>query len=160
MQTVYILIGAPACGKTYWALRNAKRLGAEIVSADVQRDSIRRAGGDPFDGDRVFADLGRQLHALLASGASVIVDATHWQRQYRTYAVEAARATGARSVGVWFDMPLEVCLRRNDIRLGSSPGLRREDPDIIRRIHSGLEPPTLDEVDEIVRVTPETDSTD
>jgi hypothetical protein len=67
--------------------------------------------------------------------------------------VEAARAAGAQLIGVWFDIPLEVCLGRNEARLGSSPGLRREDPDTIRRIHSGLEPPTLDEFDELQRVT-------
>jgi len=153
MQTVYVLIGAPACGKTRWALRNAKLLGASILSADIVRDAIRRSGGDPFDGDRVFGDVRQQLEQQLASGASVIIDATHWQQQYRSYAVEAARAAGAKTVGVWFDIPLDVCLERNDSRLGSSPGLRREDPDTIRRIHAGLEPPAPDEFDELQSIT-------
>lgn len=152
MQIVYILIGAPACGKSQWALRNARRLNAAILSADAVRDDVRRAGGDPFDGDRVFAEVERRLGQRLAEGASVVVDATHWQRRYRAYAVAGARARGAKVVGVWFDIPLEVCLSRNDRRLGDSPGLRREDPEVLRRIHAGLEGPTLDEVDEIVRV--------
>ncbi|HEY4689324.1 MAG TPA: ATP-binding protein [Anaerolineae bacterium] len=158
MQTIYVLIGAPACGKTQWALRNAKRLGAFILSADVVREAIRQSGGDPFDGDRVFAELGQRLSERLLSGDSVIVDATHWQRQYRSYAVSAARAVGARIVGVWFDVPLEVCLQRNDSRLGSSPGLRREDPETIRRIHVGLELPSIEEFDEIHRIQYATES--
>ncbi|MGH2593363.1 MAG: AAA family ATPase [Anaerolineae bacterium] len=155
MQTVYVLIGAPACGKTRWALQNAKRLGASVLSADVVRDEIRRAGGDPFEGDRVFAKLGLRLGERLACGASVIVDATHWQRQYRSYAVNSARAAGARVIGMWFDVPLDVCLQRNEQRIGASPGLRREDPDTLRRIHAGLEPPALDEFDVIQRITAE-----
>jgi len=155
MQTVYILIGAPACGKTRWALQNARRLGATLLSADAVREAIRQTGGDPFDGDRVFAELGQRLHEQIGSGASVIIDATHWQRQYRSYAVSAARAAGAKIVGIWFDVSLEACLRRNESRLGTSPGLRREDPDIVRRIHAGLEPPTLDEFDAVERITPE-----
>jgi len=153
MQTVYVLIGAPACGKTHWAVRNASRLGAVILSADVVRDAIRRAGGDPFDGDRVFAELGRRLKEQMASGASVIVDATHWQRAYRAYAVNAARAAGVRVVGVWFDVPLETCLQRNAGRIGASPGLRREDPETIERICAGLEPPAADEFDDGWRIT-------
>ena len=125
MQTVYILIGAPACGKTQWALSNAKRLGAIVLAADAARDEIRRAGGDPFDGDRVFAVLDRRLREQLAMGQSSIIDATHWRREYRAYAVDAAREVKARVIGVWFDVPLEVCLLRNDGRMGSSPGLRR-----------------------------------
>jgi len=153
MQSVYVLIGAPACGKTYWALQNAERLHATILSADTVRDEIRRAGGDPFDGDRVFAEVGRKLDGLLAQGESVIVDATHWQRLYRAYAVDSARAARAQVVGVWFDIPLSVCLQRNDERLGDSPGLRREEPDVLRRIHAGLEPPGADEMDEILLLT-------
>ena len=152
MQTVYILIGAPACGKTRWALRNARRLHASVLSADIVRDDLCRAGGDPFDGDRVFAQLGQRLGERLAKGESVIVDATHWRRQYRAYAVDAAVAARAKVVGVWFDVPLEECLRRNEQRVGSSPGLRREDPETIRRIHNGLELPSIKEFDEIQRI--------
>jgi len=152
MPTVFVLIGAPACGKTRWAVRHAKRLDAVIVSADTVRDEIRRAGGDPFDGDRVFSQLDHRLRNQLAAGQSVIVDATHWRRLYRAYAVDAARDAKARAVGVWFDVPLEVCLQRNAGRLGSSPGLRREDPDTIRRIHSGLELPSIADFDEVWRI--------
>jgi predicted kinase len=155
MQTVYVLIGAPACGKTQWALRNARPLGASILSVDIVRDEVRRSGGDPFDGDRIFGELEQRLCAQLATGTSVVVDATHWQRAYRAYAVRAARATGAQAIAVWFDVPLDVCLARNATRMGSSPGLRREEPDTIRRIHAGLEPPAPDEFDAIRRVTAE-----
>lgn len=153
MQHVYILIGAPACGKTRWALSQARQLNVSILSADIIRDDIRRAGGDPFDGDRVFSEMGRRLDQLLAEGASIIVDATHWQRQYRAYALTSARAAGAKTIGVWFDISLDVCLQRNDRRSGTRPGLRREDPETLRRIHAGLEPPGRDEFDEIRRIT-------
>ncbi|HLF29033.1 MAG TPA: ATP-binding protein [Anaerolineae bacterium] len=152
MQTVYILIGAPGCGKTSWALQNAGRLGATILSVDVVRDEIRRNGGDPFDGDRVFNELSARLAERLAGGASVILDATHWQRPYRAYAVNCARASGAKVVAIWFDIPLAVCLRNNETRLGNSPGLRREDPETIRRIHIGLELPSIEDFDEIWRI--------
>jgi protein phosphatase len=152
MQTVYVLIGAPACGKTHWALQNAKRLDAVILSSDVVRDEIRRAGGDPFDGDQVFNEIEQRLRQQLMLGHSVIVDATHWRREYRAYAVNAARDATARRVAVWFDVPLDVCLQRNEGRLGDSPGLRREDPDTVSRIYAGLELPSIEDFDEIRRI--------
>jgi predicted kinase len=153
MQFVYILIGTPACGKTCWATRNAQCLGVTILSADVIREDLRRSGGDPFDGKWVFATMARRLEQLLAEGTSAIVDATHWRRAYRAYAVERARSAGALAVGVWFDIPLDICMTRNAARLGSQPGMRREEPETLRRIHVGLEPPTPDEVDHVRRIT-------
>lgn len=153
MSTLYILIGAQGAGKTAWAERNRERLNAVVLASDdVRNDMVAQGWGDPRDGDQVFAEMERRLRALMATGQDIILDATHSQRKYRTYALNPARKYGYRTVAVWFDLPSEVVQARNASRSGSAWGQRPEDPAFVAHIYAGLEPPGADEFDEIWRI--------
>ncbi len=159
MNTLYILIGAQGAGKTHWAERNRERLNAVVLASDdVRNDMVAQGWGDPRDGDQVFAEVERRLRRLLATGQDVILDATHWQRRYRRYALDAAREYGYRTVAVWFDLPLEVVQARNAGRDDTAWGYRAEDSAFVARVHAGLEPPGADEFDEIRRMTDKSSS--
>ncbi len=150
--TVYVLIGAPASGKTTWARENALRLGAEIVSSDEVRWEMQRGGwGDPRDLAQVFAEVARRARVHLAAGRNVILDATHWLRRHRRYAAALARESGARAVAVWIDTPLDVCLARNAARSHSGWGARTDDQAVID-MHGALEPPSAEEFEEVKHV--------
>lgn len=154
MHTLYVLIGAQGAGKSAWAERNRERLNAVVLASDdVRNDMVTQGWGDPRDGDQVFAEVARRLRRLLATGQNVILDATHWQRRYRRYALDAAREYGYRTVAVWFDLPLEVVQARNTGRSDTTWGQRAEDNAFVARVHAGLEPPGTDEFDEIRRMT-------
>jgi predicted kinase len=150
LSTLYVLIGAQGAGKTRWAAQNRKRLNAVVLASDDVRNNMVAAGhGDPRDGDQVFAEMARRLCALMATGQDIILDATHSQRQYRTYALRPAREYGYHTVAVWFDLPLAVVQAHNAARSGADWGERAEDPDFVTRTHAALEPPGADEFDEI-----------
>lgn len=152
MNTLYILIGAPGSGKSTWARENAARFGAAVVGSDDVRNDFHANGQNPLDGDAVFAEVERRARHLLCAGRSVILDATHYRRRYRTYALGVARDLGARRVAIWFDVPLAECLNRNARRLGTAFGGEPVPSQVIRDIFEHLQPPRPDEFDEIVRM--------
>jgi len=65
---------------------------------------------------------GKQLQTAVAKISSgkakaAIYDATNVLRKSRREAIALARTTGFTHItGVWFDLPLEVCLQRNQQR--------------------------------------------
>ncbi len=152
MTTLYILIGAPGSGKSTWARGNADRLKAEVIGADDIRVEFHAAGRNPLNGDQVFAEVERRAREVLRAGRSVILDATHFLRKYRRYAHHIARAANARQVAIWFDVPLEECLRRNASRTAQQFGDEAVPDAVVRSIHAKLQPPDRFEFDEIVRV--------
>ena len=152
MNTVYVLIGAPGSGKSTWARENAARFGAVVVGSDDVRNDFHANGQNPLDGDAVFAEVERRARDVLRAGRCVILDATHYRRRYRTYAVDVARDLGARRVALWFDVPLAECLRRNAHRSVMAFGGEPVPSQVVRDIFGQLEPPRPDEFDEIVRI--------
>jgi protein phosphatase len=153
MPTLYVLIGVQGAGKTTWAAANAERLQAEVVASDAIRNELE-AAGHPAVGrnEQVFKELAERVGSCLAAGRSVIADATHVRRAWRAATLAAARREHARRVAVWFDVPLEVSLARNAQRPGGLWGDRRVDENLIRQLWRTIEPPGLDEFDEIVTV--------
>ncbi|MEI7845266.1 MAG: ATP-binding protein [Chloroflexota bacterium] len=149
--TVYFLLGAPGAGKTTWAAAQAARLSAVILASDEIRNELEAQGLDATtENERVFALLEAQLDALLSQGKNVLVDATHARRIWREKEVAIAHTHSARAVAIWFDMPLAVCLQRNERKPGTQRwGERIISPDFLRAVYSNLEPPTRAEFDEI-----------
>jgi hypothetical protein len=149
---LYVLIGAPGSGKSAWARENAARLDAAVVGSDEVRNDFRMSGKNPINGDAVFAEVERRARDVLRAGRSVILDATHYRRKYRSYAISLARNLGVRRVGVWFDVTLDECLRRNAGRTGGTFGDESVPDDVVRDIFAHLQPPRPDEFDEVMRV--------
>lgn len=152
MTTLYVLSGLPGAGKTTWARDNANRLQATVVCSDDVRCDFEADGRDPSDGDAVFAEVARRARRLLEADRSVIVDATHFQRKYRTYLRQPEIGVEVHRVAIWFDVPLETCLQRNAGRSGLAFGDRRMTDDFVHGLADVFEPPARDEFDEIIRL--------
>ena len=79
----HLLIGPPASGKTTIAALLAPMLNADIFSTDRIREELY---GDPMIQGH-WHEVEEQLHAgiqsSVASGRSVLIDATHAQRPWR-----------------------------------------------------------------------------
>jgi protein phosphatase len=149
--TAYFLLGAQGAGKTTWAAAHAARLSAVILASDEIRNELEALGTDATsENERVFALLEARLDVLLAQGKNVLVDATHARRSWREKEVAIARAHGAQTVAIWFDVPLAVCLQRNARKPGTQRwGERIVSPEFLRAVYLSLEPPTRAEFDEI-----------
>jgi predicted kinase len=152
MPTFYILIGLPGSGKSHWAQANADRINAIVVGSDEVRAEFQARGENPHDGNAVFAEVERRARAHLQTDRSVILDATHYQRRYRAYAIDLAHQLGVTCVAVWFDTPLDEALRRNSWRTGDRFGAQRVPDHIIREMAARLDPPSRAEFDRGVRI--------
>ncbi len=153
MATLYVLIGIPGSGKSTWAREQAARLNATIISSDELRTEFVDNGRSPLQGDAIFAEVERRARAELRSNHTVILDATHFLRKYRAYALRLAREVDAYRIAVWFDMPLDICLQRNAQRTHPTFGHEAVPEDVVRRMYARLQPPDRYEFDEIRRVS-------
>ena len=154
MTTLYVLCGIPGAGKSTWARDNAARLQAVVVCSDDVRRDLEAEGRDPWDGDGVFAEVELRARGLLLADRSVVLDATHFQRRYRTYVDDVVSGIDVRRVCIWFVVPLAVCLQRNAGRKSLAFGDRRMTDEFVRALAETFEPPGGDEFDEIVAVNP------
>jgi len=154
VTTLYVLCGLPGAGKSTWARENAGRLQAVVVCSDDVRRDFEADGRDPRDGDSVFAEVERRARGLLRADRSVVLDATHIQRRYRTYIQDVVSGIDVQRVAVWFVVSLEVCLQRNAGRNSPSFGDRRMPDEFVHALAEAFEPPAGDEFDDIITVSP------
>lgn len=152
MPTLYVLIGLPGSGKSHWAQANADRIGAVVVGSDEVRADLQVRGQNPYDGDAVFAEVERRARAQLQADRSVILDATHYQRRYRTYAIDLAQQLLVPCVAVWLDASLAEALQRNGWRTGDRFSEQRVPDHVIREMAAHFNPPGRDEFDRVVRI--------
>jgi predicted kinase len=152
MATLYVLIGLPGSGKSHWAQANTDRIEAIVVGSDEVRTEFQASGKNPYDGDAIFAEVERRTRAQLQADRSVILDATHYQRRYRTYAINLAHQLHVPCVAVWFDTPLDEVLQRNGWRTGDRFGEERVPDHIIREMAAHFDPPKRAEFDRVVRI--------
>lgn len=112
-QRIVLLVGLPGAGKSSW-------LAAQGLSA-ISTDQIRGLLADDVTNQsihgRVFATVRYLIRHRLAIGRPVTyVDATHLTRIEREPYARIARWYGCELEAVFFEVPLEECLRRNATR--------------------------------------------
>ena len=143
-----MLIGLPGSGKSTWAnSAKSSRLPIRLISTDKIRGQL--FGNEATQGDwlQVWQQVLHQLQQTaqeIHQGhyGEVIYDATNARRRSRREVITAARSLGYnRVLAIWFDVPLEVCLLRNQQRS------RRVPTDVIQSMARRLEgaPPDCQE---------------
>lgn len=133
---VVLLVGLPGAGKSTWLARRGL--------APLSTDHLRHLLFDREDEQRfqgmVFEMLRHVLRLRLRAGMPrTWIDATNLSPHERKPIVKIAREYGYPACALFFDVPLEVCLQRNQRR----PRLVEED--VIRRMAAKLRPPRLRE---------------
>lgn len=118
--TLYISAGLPGAGKSTFLKQNKKEEEV-IISRDEIRFSLLKEGEDYFaHEDEVFRIFKREIIKNLLEGKNVYADATHLTpASQRKIASPVQHCTGCRVSYIYFNIPLEICLKRNENRKGT-----------------------------------------
>ncbi|MGA8151945.1 MAG: AAA family ATPase [Terriglobales bacterium] len=134
--TVVLAIGLPGSGKSSWF----KRHKITPLSSDMLRALLFDDPGEQRFQDLVFSNLRSMLKArLIARRPMNYVDATNLTSHDRHAWVKLAKDYGYEVQAVFFDVPVEVCLERNQRRE------RVVSEDVMRRMAGKLRPPAFEE---------------
>ena len=133
---VVLAIGLPGSGKTTWF----KRRGVTPLSSDMLRSILFDDITEQRYQGLVFSTLRSLLRArLIAKMPWNYVDATNLSAHERRQWIKMAKSFGYEAQGVFFDVPLEVCMERNSRRE------RTVSDDVMRKMAERLRPPSFKE---------------
>ncbi|MDQ2941791.1 MAG: AAA family ATPase [Chloroflexota bacterium] len=104
-----------------------------MISSDALRGLIAGDESDQSATEDAFELLRIALRMRLARGRLTVVDATNVQRWARRPLIDTARRHGRPTIAVVLDLPLPICLERNELRLA-----HRIPASAIRRQHRWL----------------------
>jgi predicted kinase len=133
---VVLSVGLPGSGKTTWF----KRKGVTPLSSDLLRTLLFDDPTQQGHQDLVFSSLRYLLRArLMARMPMNYVDATNLSPKERRHWVRLAREFGYEMHAVYFDVPLNTCVERNQKRQRVVP------EEVMERMAAKLRPPTFEE---------------
>jgi len=133
---VVLAIGLPGSGKSSWF----KRHNITPLSSDLLRALLFDDHTEQRFQDLVFSNLRSMLKArLIARRPMNYVDATNLSPHERNGWIKLAKDYGYEVQAVFFDVPVEVCLQRNQRRERKVP------EDAMRRMAGKLKQPTFEE---------------
>lgn len=140
IPTLYMLIGIPGSGKTTLRDRmNQDDIKKYYVSSDEVRFAFFGDENNQNNNNFVFDYINAFTKLHLSNGISVIYDATNISAKRRKETLELFKDIPNRSVAIFFNVPLETCIERNNNRTRVVP------EEVIRRMFKNIEPPTKDE---------------
>lgn len=133
---VIVLVGLPASGKSTWAATQP----APVLSSDTTRRLLSGDETNQSINRLVFSTMRALLKRRLEAGArGTVIDSTALTPWERRCWIRLAELYDCEVEAVFFDVPLEECLRRNALRARQVP------EDVLRRMAARLIPPSLQE---------------
>lgn len=113
MAKLIMLIGIPGSGKTTYSKGLSEEYNANVISSDVVRQTY--VG---IDEKEVFPTVYRLCIEELKNNRNVILDATHITPKVRKRSFDSLDQYEVEyeKVAVYVDTPVEVCIKRVEIR--------------------------------------------
>lgn len=121
MRTFILLSAMPGSGKSTWANQYKKEHeNVIIVSSDDIRERLNGDASDVSNDKNVWIEYSRLIEeSSKIQDVTVIGDSTNLSNHYRCFYAEKAAPLYDKLVLVIFDVPYEVCQKRN---IGRYPG--------------------------------------
>ena len=144
MPTLYITVGPPASGKSFWA----QSQNLPVVSTDAIRAEINGNESDQSNNEKVFSVARERVCNYLTNGQDVIYDATNMgyrNRKAMIATVRKLRGTSVRITACVFVVQIDELYERNSRRSRHVP------EEVIDNMLFHFQPPCKWEgIDEIV----------
>lgn len=138
-KRVWLTCGIPGSGKSTWVKNHMKTHPGAWCSRDNVRFSMIGEDEDYFARENeVFDAWIFSIQAAIANEAidNVYIDATHLNDKSRNKVLNKLNLANVDLCAVNFAVPLEECLRRNDLREGRAKVPRS----VIRRMYFSFSP--------------------
>lgn len=143
-KKVWLMCGIPGSGKSTWVQKQMKTNPGAWCSRDAVRFSMIGEDEEYFARENeVFEAWIFSIQAAIANSAieNVYIDATHLNEKSRNKVLNRLNLKNVTLCAVNFTVPLEECIRRNDLREGRAKVPRS----VIRRMHLSFVPAEQDE---------------
>ena len=149
MSKMYVVIGAPGCGKSTY-IQNHLKENELVISRDKIRFGMLNDNDEYFSKEKeVYNEFIKQIDAAIAADATFYVDQTSLNAAARNKLFSRLKKKPDKVIGIYFTTSLDTILQRNAQRTGRA--LVPEDAVI--NMFNSLTKPTFEEgFDEILEV--------
>lgn len=149
MCKMYVMIGAPGCGKSYYIKQHLKN-NEIVISRDAIRFSMLKDTDAYFSKEKqVYNEFIRQINAAIADDRDFYVDQTSLNRGARAKLFSHLERKPNKIIAIYMNAPLEKILYQNSLRTGRA--LVPEDA-VINMFNSIEKPTKAEGFDEIWEV--------
>ena len=141
MCKMYVMIGAPGCGKSYYIKQHLKD-NEIVISRDAIRFNMLKDTDAYFSKEKqVYNEFIKQINTAIADNRDFYVDQTSLNRGARSKLLSHLEKKPNEIIGIYFTTPLETILKRNAQRTGRA--LVPEDAVI--NMYDSIQEPTIAE---------------
>lgn len=134
---LYVMIGAPASGKSTYAKNNFKE--SIILSSDEIRKELLGSEENQSNNALIFKTLYDRARKYLKNNKNVVIDSTSINKFERTRVLSNFQGFDIEKIAVYIDTPIEICYERDEKRN------RTVGREVIDKYFNKFEYPTLDE---------------
>lgn len=141
MSKLFLMMGAPGSGKSYWATNHLSKNDI-YISRDEIRFSLISDEDEYFAKEtEVFDIFINKINQYLNEGFNVFADATHLNPASRNKTISRIKAKVDEINVIFLDTSLSVCLERNALREG-----RKFVPEtVIKNMYNSIKIPEKEE---------------
>ena len=149
MCKMYVMIGAPGCGKSYYIKQHLKD-NEIVISRDAIRFNMLKDTDAYFSKEKqVYNEFIKQINAAIADDRDFYVDQTSLNRGARAKLFSHLERKPNKIIAIYMNTPLEKILYQNSLRTGRA--LVPEDA-VINMFNSIEKPTKAEGFDEIWEV--------
>ena len=113
MNTLFLLVGLPASGKSTFAIKKLQNDNTIILSSDELRKELLGDENCQENNEIVFKTLYKRAKEYLQNGKNVVIDATNINIKSRKRALSNFEKMDIRRVAIVFATPYEICIDRD-----------------------------------------------